>query len=80
MSQLVQVKMKTSMAGPNITCGVGQVIAVPREQADELIAGNYAERVGAEPAPPTTESAELDGGETAAVTNKPQGRKRGRRG
>ena len=77
MSQLIKVKMKTSMAGPNGSCGIGQVIAVSEKEAYDLIEGGFAERVGK---PPQTESASLEGGETAVVDNKPTGRKRGRRG
>ena len=77
MSQLIKVKMKTSMAGPNGSCGVGQVIAVSAEEAHDLIEGGFAERVGAAP---QTESSVLEGGETAAVEHKPKGKKRGRHG
>lgn len=74
----VKIKMKTSMAGPHISCGAGQVIEVSAEQARDLIEGGYAERVGASASPPRTESAVLDGGETAAIQHEPQGRKRSR--
>ena len=80
MAQLVKVKMKTSMAGPNGCFGIGQVIAVSQVEADDLIAGGFAERVGALDASPATESASLEGGETTVVEHKPTGRKRGSRG
>ena len=77
MSQLIKVKMKTSMAGPNGSCGVGQVIAVSAAEAHDLIEGGFAELVGT---PPQTESASLEGGETAVVEHKPTGKERGRHG
>ena len=80
MSQQVKIKMKTSMAGPHGSCGAGQVISVSAEQANDLIAGGYAERVGASASPPQTETAALTNEETAVAQHKPRGKKRARRG
>ena len=42
----MQVKMRTGYASPAGTCGPGQVIDVPDEEAEALINGGYAEAVG----------------------------------
>lgn len=45
-SDLVKVKLLTSMAGDRCSWGVGDVREVPADEAARLIAAGSAERVG----------------------------------
>ena len=77
MSDLVRVKMKTSMAGPHGSCGVGKVCSVSQETADAWIEGGFAELFQPAPVAPVAEVAALDNDEVA-VDQPPKKKRRGR--
>lgn len=76
----MQIKLKTSMAGPGGCHGLGAVLTVgpdiDERTAADLVAGGYAEPVGREvPAAPVTETAATAAPETATAA--PQRRRKG---
>ena len=46
---MVQLRMRTTMAGPERTVRAGKVAEFSDEEAERLVAGGFAEYVGAPP-------------------------------
>jgi len=45
----MRIKVKTTIAGPGVNAGPGDVITVPDAFGRDLVAGGYAEVVAADP-------------------------------
>jgi len=72
---MVEVRMKTTMAGPDISVTAGNFVLLPADRAKALINAGYAEVVPDEPAP-KVETATAEKREKAVL---PQVKKRRKR-
>ena len=64
----MRVRMKTIMAGPNISASLGQIIDIPRPFAYDLIESGAAEQVDDDPVTRVAlETATIDPPEAAVI-------------
>lgn len=84
----MKIRMRTSIAGPFGAAGAGDIVNIPDDKAEALVAGGFAERIGGVPeaaqaisepeAEPEAEAAVIEAPEAAVAA--PQRKRRGGRG